>query len=650
MPIAAKIESTNPAPIPHRRPMDSALRAPLPPHRLPESAPAPPDARPRRIEPTHAARLPRRLQFEPALGAPGPTPSLIESRPPLIGTPELLEIAATHSKQTTDVISNRNKNTTFASGIFVGRAFRPGSRRAPDPGPLPPEATHSMKRAAAFLIGTPIRLEIAVIHSKQTTEVISNRNKNATLAMIDRELGTPEADLGVQAGERHAPCASFHGEGGIRPTHNERPCRDFHIHEQLRRFRRHNDLVHCIALTGPQPVLPKSRILSRRINLDPVIPDPCLDLFSVQVGDDQVGILHRHVAIDAVLANLRTQLRKFAAVAILMTLQTFFRIRSCRAFGCMHVMARRTRHLRVLVAAASLRKRHLIAVHVNAGLRVGTRQSDVIFQLLSRDVRKRWRNRLPDAAMTLRAHLNLPVPRQTRRIHDGMSARRNRGGFQSLVLRMRSARPVASLTRDAQNKTRFFIFVFSFLRWNRLKVRGVTLQAQRNDGPVEVRDTLSVSRAIDPSFQVRPVRHRQLKKLIAFPIQIRLTLMSRPGDDVDSLRSRLLVRRLPENGGFVKPTLFRVHAETEIGIAGLQNVFAARKIAQDGILVGQLRCQVVRGARIRIADFLVALPASRVSHKVSASARSTFVRRMFLPRRDGKFQSAAAPQVSRVRR
>src|SRR5580698_5981146 len=113
--------------------------------------------------------------------------------------------------------------------------------------------------------------------------------------------------------------------------------------------------------------------------------------------------------------------------------------------------------------------------------------------------------------MTLRTHLNLTVPGQTRRIHDGMSARRNRDRFRSLVVYVRSARPVASLAGDTQNKPSLLIMVFGLLRWNRLKVSSVTLQAPRHNRPVEVRDAFAVSRASDPSFQVRPVRHRQLK-------------------------------------------------------------------------------------------------------------------------------------------
>src|SRR5580693_2890156 len=205
-----------------------------------------------------------------------------------------------------------------------------------------------------------------------------------------------------------------------------------------------------------------------------------------------------------------------------------------------------------------------------------------------------------------------------------MSGRRNRGRFRSLVLRMRSTRPMASLARDAQNESSFLIVVFGFLRWNRLEVGSVTLQAARKNRPVEVRDALAVSRAGDPSFQIRPVRHRQLKKLAAFPIQIGLALVSGTGDDIDPLRSGLLFRRLPEHGGFVKSAFFRVHAEMKIRIAGLQNILAARKTAQDGILGGKLRGQMVRGVRVRAADLLVAFLASGVPQEVAASGWCLF--------------------------
>jgi hypothetical protein len=54
-----------------------------------------------------------------------------------------------------------------------------------------------------------------------------------------------------------------------------------------------------------------------------VIPHACLDLLSVQIWNDQVRLLNRHVAIDAVVANLRAQLRKLAALAFFVALQDF---------------------------------------------------------------------------------------------------------------------------------------------------------------------------------------------------------------------------------------------------------------------------------------------------------------------------------------
>src|ERR1700683_3187090 len=132
-------------------------------------------------------------------------------------------------------------------------------------------------------------------------------------------------------------------------------------------------------------------------------------------------------------------------------------------FRLVNFMARCTSHLRVLVASASLRQCHLIAMHIHARVGVGTRQLDVILQLLSRDVRKRWPNRLPNPAMALRADFNSPVPRQSRWIYNRMSARRHGGRFRSLLLRVLSARPVASLARNAQNEARFFIVVLAFL-------------------------------------------------------------------------------------------------------------------------------------------------------------------------------------------
>ena len=60
---------------------------------------------------------------------------------------------------------------------------------------------------------------------------------------------------------------------------------------------------------------------------------------ALHVGDDEVGFLHRHAAIDAVVADLWAKLRKFAAIGFLVTLQTLFRIGRGWPFGFVDLVA-----------------------------------------------------------------------------------------------------------------------------------------------------------------------------------------------------------------------------------------------------------------------------------------------------------------------
>jgi hypothetical protein len=56
----------------------------------------------------------------------------------------------------------------------------------------------------------------------------------------------------------------------------------------------------------------------------------------------------------------------------------------------------------------------------------------------------------------------------------------------------------------------------------------VTLQATRNNRAVKICHTIAIAGAVHPSEFI-PVRNGQLKKLIAFPVQVRLSLA--PGSD-----------------------------------------------------------------------------------------------------------------------
>jgi len=116
----------------------------------------------------------------------------------LTGTPKQLEIVATRTKQNTEVVSNRDTNTTPSNAIcplIVRLAGAPSASRSGRDTQaglshhhfsgatlITNQQTLSLSspyraRQTPFLIVNPKRLKIAVTQRKQITEVISNRNK-----------------------------------------------------------------------------------------------------------------------------------------------------------------------------------------------------------------------------------------------------------------------------------------------------------------------------------------------------------------------------------------------------------------------------------------------------------------------------------------
>lgn len=103
-------------------------------------------------------------------------------------------------------------------------------------------------------------------------------------------------------------------------------------------------------------------------------------------------------------------------------------------------------------------------------------------------------------------------------------------------------------------------------------------------------------------MQLRPVRHGQLKKLIATTAQIRLAFFTGARHEVNSLKACFLVRRLPEHCRFVEAARLCVHAKMQVGIARRQNIVAGVKFPRDGFFAGQLRGQVVIRTQVRHRD------------------------------------------------
>jgi hypothetical protein len=197
----------------------------------------------------------------------------------------------------------------------------------------------------------------------------------------------------------------------------------------------------------------------------------------------------------------------------------------------------RAAHLRTLIAAAPLRQRYLIAVNVHSGVGIGPLPTNVVF--------------------------TRPLP-----------------------FHMFSSRPMAPLARNPQHIPAFSVDILRRRRTHPRKIRRVAFQASRNDRPLEIRGAVDESRTVYPLVQLRPIRHRQLKKLIASPVQMRLASFPGAGNEVNSLRARLLVRWLPEHHRLVEAVCPCVHAEVQVGIARLQNIFAASKFARDGFFAG----------------------------------------------------------------
>jgi hypothetical protein len=103
----------------------------------------------------------------------------------LSGTPKQLETAAIETKQTIEAFSNRDKNTAPQIAINVAEMAGPDQRAQsaaadalrPDNRPKGPPVTRHLPLVTDLLIETPQRLETAVTQTKQTIDVLSNRDK-----------------------------------------------------------------------------------------------------------------------------------------------------------------------------------------------------------------------------------------------------------------------------------------------------------------------------------------------------------------------------------------------------------------------------------------------------------------------------------------
>src|SRR6185369_13103985 len=110
----------------------------------------------------------------------------------------------------------------------------------------------------------------------------------------------------------------------------------------------------------------------------------------------------------------------------------------------------------------------------------------------------------------------------------------------------------------------------------------MTLETARHYRPAEIQRHVSIARTIYPARHFRPVRHRQLKELIAFaPVEICLALASRANHEVEALGDGDGVRRCAENAGLKESITASIHSVLKLALRRLEDVFAGRETTGD---------------------------------------------------------------------
>src|SRR5215203_3483126 len=123
------------------------------------------------------------------------------------------------------------------------------------------------------------------------------------------------------------------------------------------------------------------------------------------------------------------------------------------------------------------------------------------------------------------------------------------------------------LTRYTQRVTGFSITIRNTRFCLCFKERCVTLQTARRHRTAEIERPVSVTRAIYPTRDFRPIRNRQLKKLVVFsPVEISLSLSPGANDEVESFGDVDRVGWCSEYARLEKAISFGFHAVLELAL------------------------------------------------------------------------------------
>jgi len=336
----------------------------------------------------------------------------------------------------------------------------------------------------------------------------------------------------------------------------------------------------------------------------------------LEVGDDEVRRLERHVAVHAPTLDRRRSARREERTALrLMTRQAPSRDLLRITLRTMHVVTGDARHLRGLVTSAPLEQRDLVGVHVDGLVRRARDEVEVVLETPAGDVRKGRCARISRSAMTLGARVHCSVATQSGRVHD-TGAAADVSEERALARDVLLAGPVAPFARDADDRAIGPIPIVELEVGYGLYPRRVAFQAARRNASIEARagfDPRS-TRTSDPSVERRPVRDGKLHQAIARPVEKALPLSPRSRDERNALGAAGRVRARAGDETLIEASRVRIHAEVHVGALDTEHVLTGAEAPDERIARGGPHGEAVgRSLEARL------LPVTREAGLVSDS-------------------------------
>lgn len=147
---------------------------------------------------------------------------------------------------------------------------------------------------------------------------------------------------------------------------------------------------------------------------------------------------------------------------------------------------------------------------------------------------------------------------------------------------------MALLALDAEESTDVAVAIRG--RRKCLEIGRMTFETTRDDGTLKVCEAVAVAGAVYPS-EFGPVGNRELEELIFIPEEVGLSFVAGADDNGEALGAVAGTG----DGSLGKCSVVGVHAEVEVWIDGLEDVFAGSEFPQDGAFAGGGGGEVVRG-------------------------------------------------------